>query len=73
MKQEINIKNMTVSKTKMYGRFMITGLVNGQNVEITTTNSMAYDWYNDDEDIEKMEEAIAYCQNRLIDAYEYNN
>jgi hypothetical protein len=32
---------------------------------------MAYDWYNDDEDLEKMEQAIAYCHRRLFDAYQY--
>lgn len=67
------ITQLSVSPTKMYGRYVITGMVNDQLVKINTTNSMAYDWYNDDDDLEKMEEAIAYCTRRLIDAYEYNN
>lgn len=67
------ITQLNVSPTKIYGRYVITGTVNGQLIKISTTNSMAYDWYNDDEDIEKMQDAIAYCTRRLIDTYEYNN
>ncbi len=68
---EHTITHLNVSITTMYGRYLITGMVNGELIKITTTNSMAYDWYNDDEDLEKMEEAIAYCHRRLIEAYEY--
>jgi hypothetical protein len=68
---ENTITHLNVSLTTSYGHYVITGIVNGELVKANTTNSMAYDWYNDDEDLEKMEEAIAYCHRRLFDAYEY--
>jgi hypothetical protein len=68
---EHTITHLNVSLTTSYGNYVITGIVNGELVKANTKNSMAYDWYNDDEDLEKMEEAIEYCHRRLFDAYEY--
>ena len=65
------ITHLNVSITTMYGRYLITGLVNGELVKVNTNNSMAYDWYNDNEDLDLHQLAIEHCQMRLIEAYEY--
>jgi hypothetical protein len=64
-----NIENIKVSRTSSYGRYIISGTVNGTKVETYTNDSEAFDWYNDDSNEEKQTEAIAHCEWRLEEAY----
>jgi hypothetical protein len=69
MKITNTIENIKVSRTASYGRYIISGTVNGEEVETYTNDSEAYDWYNDDSNEEKQEEAIAHCEWKLEEAY----
>jgi hypothetical protein len=63
------IGNIKVSHTSSYGRYIISGTVNGVEVETTTNDSEAYDWYNDNSNEEKQANAIAHCEWKLEEAY----
>lgn len=64
------VSHITMSFTGRYGHYYLDGIVNGQKIRIVTTNSEAYDWYNDDLNEEKHREALRYCNSQLIEAYE---
>lgn len=64
---------ISMSKTTRYGHFELSGMVNGERVSVITTNSEAFDWYNDNENEEKHAEAIAYCERTLTNAYNYKH
>jgi hypothetical protein len=63
------IENIKVSSTSSYGRYVISGTVNGEEVETYTNDSEAYDWYNDNSNEEKQANAIAHCEWKLVEAY----
>lgn len=71
---ETTIKNISVSRTTMYGRFEITGNVNGEWISFITNNSTIYDNRSIDncdteEEILAHEEAMAYCSELLLEKY----
>ena len=69
MKFTHTIENIKVSSTSSYGRYVISGTVNGEEVETYTNNSEVYDWYNDNSNKEKQTNAIAHCEWELEEAY----
>ncbi len=69
MKTKNTIENIKVSRTASYGRYIISGTVNGVEVEAYTNDSEAYDWYNDNSNEEKQANAIAHCEWKLEEAY----
>ena len=72
---ENEIKYITMSFTGRYGHFYLDGVVNGEKIRVVTTDSEAFDWYNDDSNEEKHLEAVQYCKSQLIEAYQnkFNN
>ena len=70
MAPEIEISNVTISRGNGYGQYIVSGLVNGEYIEVPTTDSEAFDWLNDDSNEEKHQEAIAHCNMKLEMAYE---
>jgi hypothetical protein len=71
---EHGIKNISVSKTTMYGRFEIIGNVNGEWISFITTNSTIYDNRSGDncdteEEMLAHEEAMEYCAALLLEKY----
>ena len=67
-----NITNISMAKTSRYGHFELTGKVNGEWVKLITTNSMAFDYYNDyeEENEELHEQAMNDCIRLLLEKYD---
>lgn len=55
-----------------YGQYQVIGEVNGEVVKAHTTNSEAFDYFNDDSNQEKHLEAIDFVESLLIRTYEEN-
>lgn len=53
-----------------YGQYIITGTVNGEEVKTRTTDAEAFDWFNDDSDPERHEQAKYHVNTALEIAYE---
>lgn len=72
---ENEIKHITMSFAGRYGHFYLDGVVNGEKIRVVTTDSEAFDWYNDDSNEEKHLKAVQYCKSQLIEAYQnkFNN
>lgn len=52
-----------------YGQYVITGNYCGVDIDVYTTNSEAYDWLDDDSDIERHNDAKWYCYNAIVRCY----
>jgi hypothetical protein len=59
-----------IERTKSYGHYRVTGLVNGIEVSAITTDSEAFDYLNDEDNQEKHERALNHCITKLINTYE---
>jgi hypothetical protein len=66
----INITNMNIRRGNGYGHYIISGTVNGVELEVVTNDSEAFDWLNDDSNEEMQNEAISHCKMKLEMAYE---
>lgn len=64
------ITDVTISRKSGYGQYQVTGYVNGTLVKAHTTNSEAFDWFNDDDNMEKHIEAVNYCYSLIETTYE---
>ena len=63
-------ENMKIERTKSYGHYRVSGIVNGVEVSAITTDSEAFDYLNDDDNEYKNTMAIAHCECLLIQTYE---
>lgn len=61
---------IAVQLTSSRGRYLIKGIVNGVPLVAHTTDAEVYDYFKDDSDPEKYEEAINHCVAKLEDLYE---
>lgn len=59
-----------IERTKSYGHYRVTGIVNGIEVSAITTDSEAFDYLNDEDNEYKSAMALAHCKCKLIQAYE---
>lgn len=64
------ITDQKIKRETGYGQYVITGKVNGIHVETKTDDSEAFDWFNDDENIEKHEAAVHHVDMKLDMVYE---
>lgn len=64
------IEDAQIKRGNGYGQYIITGTVNGENVKTRTTDSEAFDWFNDDSNPEKHEAAVYHIQMALKIAYD---
>lgn len=69
-KNAMKIENIEIKRTSSYGRYMVTGIVNGIEVRAITTDSETFDYLNDEDNEYKNAMAIAHCECKLIEAYE---
>jgi len=53
-----------------YGQYYITAKYKGKYIKVHTTNSEAYDWYNDDSNKEMHKDALRYCYSKIVNEYE---
>lgn len=67
---DIEISDVAISRGNGYGQYIVSGSVNGEYIEVPTTDSEAFDWLNDDSNEEKHQDAIAHCRMKLEMAYE---
>lgn len=63
-------ENVRIERTKSYGHYRVTGTIDGVEVSCITTDSEAFDYLNDDENIEKQAAAQAHCEMILELTYE---
>lgn len=66
----MNIENIRINRTGSYGRYIVTGTVNGIEVSAPTTDSEAFDYLNDDDFPEKQQDALDHCKMVLEIAFE---
>lgn len=59
-----------LSRTTSYGRYVISAHYRGKDIKVETTDSEAYDWYNDDSNTEKHMEALRHCYWKIRTAWE---
>jgi hypothetical protein len=62
--------DITIKRASGYGQYLITGVVNGVEVIARTTDSEAFDYLNDDDYLEKQQQAIEHCTYKLEQAFE---
>lgn len=63
------IENASIKRGKGYGQYVVTGTINGVEVSAHTTNSEAFDWFDDDSNFEKHVEAVDYVGDLLKRTY----
>ena len=66
---EAIIKNQAIKRANGYGQYIVSGNVNGVDVTTRTTNSEAFDWFDDDSNEEKHQDAIQSVNIMLEVAY----
>jgi len=66
---KMKVTEIEIKRTKSYGHYRITGVVNGMEVTCITTDSEAFDYLNDEDYPEKQEEAWAHCERKLIETF----
>jgi hypothetical protein len=64
------ITSQNIKRGNGYGQYIVTGIVNGVDVITHTTNSEAFDWFDDDSNDEKHIDAICYVDSLLVRTYE---
>jgi hypothetical protein len=69
-KMKAIITNANIKRGNGYGQYIVTGTVNGVEVTAHTTNSEAFDWFDDDSNEEKHIDAIDYVNSLLERTYE---
>lgn len=63
------IENASIKRGNGYGQYVVTGTINGVEVSAHTTNSEAFDWFDDDSNFEKHVEAVDYVGDLLKRTY----
>ncbi len=69
-KNAMKTTEIKIERTRSYGHYRITGIVNGIEVSAITTDSEAFDYLNDEDNEYKSAMALAHCECKLIQAYE---
>ena len=69
-KNAMKTTEIRIERTRSYGHYRITGIVNGIEVSAITTDSEAFDYLNDKDNQEKHEQALSHCVMILELAYE---
>ena len=64
------IENAAIKRGNGYGQYIVSGTVNGVDVTAHTTNSEAFDWFDDDSDMDKNQDAIDYVHSLLERTFE---
>lgn len=64
------ITDIRIKRTSSYGRYIITGEVNGTEVKASTFDSEAFDYLNNEDYPEKQKQAIEHCECKLVEAFE---
>lgn len=62
------ITNITMSH-RTFGGYFIKGIVNGVTITATTEDSEAFDWWNDDSEIELHKQARLHCEWKLEEQF----
>lgn len=70
---EYTIENMEVKRNQTNNgtRYVITGIVNGMPCHYYTNDSLIFDWWNDDSEMDFHLHAVRECRTKLIDSFLY--
>jgi hypothetical protein len=63
-------ENIQIKRTSSYGRYIVTGTVNGIELSASTTDSEAFDYLHDEDNEYKSAMALAHCECLLIQKYD---
>lgn len=63
-------ENIQIKRTSSYGRYIVTGTIEGIELTASTTDSEAFDYLHDNDYPEKQQSAIAHCEWLLTEKYE---
>jgi hypothetical protein len=56
----------TMERSSGYGQYIIKGSYKGKDIKVHTTDSEAWDWFNDDSNPKKHMEAKRHCYTKII-------
>lgn len=70
MTTNYKIENTGIRKASGYGQYIVYGEVEGVYLEVRTTDSEAYDYFDDENYPEKQQDAIDHVNMKLELAYE---
>lgn len=74
--QKFRKVEMQMSRANGYGQYNIIARYKGVDIKAHTTNSEAWDWFNDEgstkEERELHREALRHCYGKIVAEYEKN-
>jgi hypothetical protein len=56
----------TMERSSGYGQYIIKGSYKGKDIKVSTTDSEAWDWFNDDSNPKKHMDAKRHCYMKII-------
>jgi len=59
-----------MKRSNGYGQYYITAIYKGKQIKVHTTDSEAWDYIDDDSDMEKHNEARRHCYYKIVGEYE---
>lgn len=66
----ITVTELGIKRASGYGQYYVTAVVNGESIKVHTTNSEAFDWFDDNSNEEKHIDAQSYVWNLAVRTYE---
>lgn len=61
---------LEISRGNGYGQYIVSATYRGKQIQAHTTDSEAFDWLNDDSNIEMHHQAKKHCYNKIVAAYQ---
>jgi len=65
----MKVENLNIKRVSGYGQYQVIATVNGVDLRVHTTNSEAFDWFDDISNKQKNKDAISYCKKLAIRHY----
>ena len=62
--------NFGMEKMSSYGHYQIVANYRGKQIKVVTTDSESWDWLDDDDNIEKHNDARRHCYMMIVSEYE---
>jgi hypothetical protein len=62
--------NFSISRGNGYGQYIIEATYRGKQVKAHSTDSEAFDFIDDESNMEKHRDALRHCYSKIVSAYE---
>lgn len=62
--------NFSISRGNGYGQYIIEATYRGKQVKAHSTDSEAFDFIDDESNMEKHRDALRHCYYKIVSAYE---